>query len=740
MLQWAIQRWRRDPALRAKQEALRAAAAAVERGEDQRGEGAPAERLIVAALRAERGCREDFTERLEEALRGAPESPLAHLVAATLDHAVGASQRVDEWTQRAVALARDPALRVAALDTRAALMDSLGRSREARQAMELALILERDVERRRSLVELLLRGWCPEAAQEHLRALVEQRPSEVSHRLRLVEALAAGGDTAAAQQAAREVLALPVEGPPEAQAARLASVARQLVELGDLASAEDTLRRAVEIYPASVDALALRGSLMLWRGDVAGARAAAAAVLQVAPERVEGWRLRGAAQVLEAEHEGAVADLDEALQRGPRDAEAFIWRAEAKLALGRAKEALADVQRGGELSPEFTQYLSAQLLRFLVMARDGMFRPLPVGPLTDALALLCPDQREALRGLIPGYAPSNESLALASAQRRGPHPIDEPLIDPAFLCARSAELLSSGLLALRGNRAFTATWVSDDDPDGRLRRLVIPSPRDEAKRALWHLWLEDPEEVRARIDAVVRRYARRYEPLLYRGELALFLGRWAEARADFEAALRLESHARWAFIGLGAAVLGEGHPARAIDTLDRGMVIAGGVGPTLYVYRGEAHRRLGHLDEAARDLEEACRLNPTRLSAWINLALTRGAAGRVEERRALLQRVRAAAPGLMVDAAALLGARLPPPWEAPADDLAEPLLEQALTLMRGNRSSNCITYVLPDGRLRTCPTRGRRVGEDGVDHAALRYVRETLELVLPDVARVSPVW
>jgi hypothetical protein len=118
------------------------------------------------------------------------------------------------------------------------------------------------------------------------------------------------------------------------------------------------------------------------------------------------------------------------------------------------------------------------------------------------------------------------------------------------------------------------------------------------------------------------------------------------------------------------------------------------------VHRGEAYRRLGRLAEARADLETATQIHPSRLGAWVNLALVYDALGRADDAASIHARILARAPGLLSDAA--LAAELD---ETGAPGTRVRVLESALELMRGNRASTCQTYVTHRGALRTVPQR-----------------------------------
>ena len=95
------------------------------------------------------------------------------------------------------------------------------------------------------------------------------------------------------------------------------------------------------------------------------------------------------------------------------------------------------------------------------------------------------------------------------------------------------------------------------------------------------------------------------------------------------------------------------------------------------------------------------RVKPGRLSAWINLGLVHEAAGRSAEASAVFERVQRWAPRLLSDAGIAVETEGGPArsWPPARRDLTV-LFETALTLMRGNRSSHCVTYFDVQGTFR----------------------------------------
>jgi tetratricopeptide (TPR) repeat protein len=188
-----------------------------------------------------------------------------------------------------------------------------------------------------------------------------------------------------------------------------------------------------------------------------------------------------------------------------------------------------------------------------------------------------------------------------------------------------------------------------------------------------------------------------HSPLVYthRGELLLWAGRYDEAAADFEEALRLESTTRWAWAGLGACFIFRGEPMRALATFLLGRTRALPA-LTTDAYRGEAWRALGNQRRAVAAFERARALHPARASVHLNLALHHALA---RQPHAVIDHIvtfRDLAPGLFramlresaIDVRAL------------TSDLENAALVFAhgLRMMRGNRSSGYVSWFCAEGR------------------------------------------
>lgn len=235
------------------------------------------------------------------------------------------------------------------------------------------------------------------------------------------------------------------------------------------------------------------------------------------------------------------------------------------------------------------------------------------------------------------------------------------------------------------------------------------SPRQGSRRALELIRVEAPEVVLRAFDAVIAAHPESASPFAHRGELHLWCGDYAAAESDFRRVLAMQRGTRWGWIGLGAALMLQGDIEGSLRAQERGVAIMGGAIGSAFIYRGEARLRAGDLAGAESDLLAALQSHPTRMSTWLNLALVHE--GKPELQRPWIERLMAHAPTLLEDACGWAF------WDGRFDDA---VLHEARRLLRGNRSSSCVTYWAGQQlRLVTRP----RLEQDEGDTDAMRRKR-----------------
>lgn len=454
--------------------------------------------------------------------------------------------------------------------------------------------------------------------------------------------------------------------------AHRAALARCLTRLGHSEEAtevwqgllEDAPREASEglLEAGAFDAFGqahatARARLALYRGQLEEAR-------RLAPDDP---LIAGAADLL-AGRDGR-ASLARAVQEEPSSAEAHTWWGRALLQQGEVAAGRAALDRALSLAGTF--HFPALLLRLTSEMEE------------DLAALRRDGGPDRVREGGARQIGSEVSAALAELWGR------DPLLDAGDL-AEVVDWLRRSVACLAGNLGPHATFVRDG---GLVRLSTRESPREASRRALELIRVLAPEVTLAALDAVAERYPRSESPVVHRGELRLWLGDYDGAAADFERALGLQRGTRWAYIGLGAARMLQGDLDEALRVQHEGVAVMGSAIGSVFIYRGEALLRAGRLQEAERDLVEAERRMPTRLSAWIDLAILDHRRGQWAARDARLRKLMEHAPALVGDAG---GRHL---YAGSRRDVLG-VLERARAALRGNRSSSCQTYFSPEGTLR----------------------------------------
>jgi tetratricopeptide (TPR) repeat protein len=261
------------------------------------------------------------------------------------------------------------------------------------------------------------------------------------------------------------------------------------------------------------------------------------------------------------------------------------------------------------------------------------------------------------------------------------------------------EAATIGLRRLSGNLTSAPTFVSE--PSREWTPLAAKPPaRFACVRTQGFIQARPWEWVVERIGALGALYPGSPFVHTHAAELWLWCGEYARCEAECRAALALTKieGSRWAWVGLGAALMFQERYADALEVFAESNRLME-PGPPLLAYRGETLRRSGRLAAARKDLTRALELGPpTRVSAWLNLGLIALADGHTDEARAIAAALRMRLPELLDDITRDAGMAATEVVENPEAIAA--LFDHALATMRGNRSSGRITYFLSDGEAR----------------------------------------
>ena len=410
-----------------------------------------------------------------------------------------------------------------------------------------------------------------------------------------------------------------------------------LVASGRICEAEDLLQRVAGVP-------VWRARLALWRMRPDLAREDLAQL----PPSPQASILKALASLQEGDARTAEAALrslaDSADSPESVQCEARSWLATILRVDGRYEEATRAADEANKASPQFT--LGPRLERELAVehSTDGARRR---------------DRESFLWRLFGRHRQRGRTIGDLEYAH---------LLDPLGVEPEEAVIpgLEKAIERLGGNRTAYPTILED----GVLLPLRLPlDPRHHGATIQRVLWTRG-------VDAVRRLY-REFEPevgghplsRIYQGEIDLWVGEYAGAEKIFREVIAQQRRTLWAWIGLGASRMFQGDFQQALEVWEEGVAITHFEGPTLFVFRGECHRRLGMRDQARRDLETAIEQKPQRLSARINLALLDGSGAALQRS---IEECYEFAPILM---------------EQLEGDAAE-RLEQVLAAMRGNRSSS----------------------------------------------------
>lgn len=614
---------------------------------------------------------------VDRALEAAPDDPLTHLLAAGLSFVSRDHQRA---LDRLAWAARHPDLFRLATEDLFRFAGALGWDQVVRTALDEAMQREPNEVRWPVLaMRLYTRADAPGRARAMARRALDCTQRSVRLRLEAAHLAAVDGAFEEATDGALEVLAA------------------RGSDLRLVGAACDVLLSAGAFSKAPLEALGDAGrtervELALARGDTETALGLASALPPAVARRT--W---GAVAMLRGDVPAAVAHLERALSLDPEDYVSLTWRAEAALRAGDAVTADACLDRATMRAPSY--FFAARLLRYLVAdaGRD------------DPDEHVGAHRLEEFRGPLLEIVPEAES-ALREGAPEG-----------------IAAAIERALARMHGNRTVRATYV-DEAGDLRLVRERT-GVRFASRTALQWIRTLPAETTVAALDAVVDRYPGASLPVCHRGELQLWLGNLEAAERDLWRAVELHRWTRWAYIGLSGIELTRGRPRNALMASAHGVEVMGGTtGPAVFVYRGEAHLRLGALDAARADLEQAVRLTPTRVGAWVGLALTYDRLGEADRFEAAWQRLVLTAPGLLSTGAAARGIAI---FVDPGTTVSRAsrceVLEACLIALRGNRSTSCATYFDPRGRLRFVqPFSSEDVAVHRRDEAVLNQVERRL--------------
>jgi tetratricopeptide (TPR) repeat protein len=658
-------------------------------------------RLLRACFLTDRGLLAQARADIDAGLEHARGNPVIEMVAGLLLFITRDYQRALD--QFAAAASRSPKAARRARQMAIGAAGALGWEQDVRELLEQAIADEPDhAGWHAQAVRFHVRGRAWQRALDHAKPALELEPNNPSLWMETAGLHAMLDHRAQALDALDRALALAPE--PE-RTTYLREAGRVAIEAGGFDRALACFAEALERDPDQLDLHVQLAEIAAWRDDRERARAHAARALALRPDHPQALRLLGGLEVQARNWDAAAELLSRAIAGDPKDYQAHVWLTEVFLRTDRFEQAHAQLHQGTMNSGGYL--FVAWMLRFLIVGYE--------------------------RGLPPEIVEVNRTEEFEAALRELAPSLAERALQTRTLADLSAAV-EAALAALRGNRTIHATHVVD----GELIRLHARTGcRHQSRWALQLLRVVSPADCVAALDEVVAGYPGSSLPVCHRGELYLWLGDWERARRDLEQAIALVLGTRWAYMGLATLDLIAGDPEASLATNARGIQVMQSEGPAIHVFRGEAKRKLGHFEEAIAELEKAVEWHPARASATINLALAYAATNQLAGVRRLWQRLAFdQAAGLMSDAAHELGLTIFGDRDhEPELDVMVAVLERALTMMGGNRSSGLLTYWTARGRLRFVqpwPHGGR--GPHERDH---EHVVRAKQMLLDALARYT---
>ena len=431
-----------------------------------------------------------------------------------------------------------------------------------------------------------------------------------------------------------------------------------LLELDDLAAATDAYARAIDMDKQFERAWVGRGYAQGRGEDLEAAHGDLTMALELAPDDLYARALL--AIVLDGMNrfEDALSEYGRVIDSSP-SAEILLHRGGALASLGRLEEAESDYRRATELEPEnVTAYLrlgqlAAQMEQFEA-ARDAFDAAIALDPLKpsahlgrgDAMVAIG-EPEEAIQdydraveldprdvGALQARSRARQRLAESYQQRRlvrrmlssyfqALADLDQALeLDP-----HNAAAYAEKAIVLRTLNAY------DHAAEAAASGLRIAEPEDDTAiwllgekgdaLQMWGIELRVGERLSEALEAFGAAAEKIQGPSpAWLHELSARalegLGRYQEARQEFEQAIAREAGSVSAHYALGRLLLRVGEHADALDVFERLLELAGGS----YVETMQAHvgrevafRGLGNVDEAQRSLSAA--LDPETVDACV---------------------------------------------------------------------------------------------------------------------------
>jgi predicted O-linked N-acetylglucosamine transferase (SPINDLY family) len=385
---------------------------------------------------------------------------------------------------------------------------------------------------------------------------------------------------------------------------------------GALDEAERLYRAILDRDPGCADAWHLLGLIEHQRGRPSEAVARIERAVSLSPRFAAAWSNLGRALRAEGRQEEALDAFRRALELDPGLAEARFNLATALHDRGAFEEASDHYRQAIERRPELPQgreQLSDALARRADQLR-GEERLDEAAPLLEEAIERHPENDRARVSLAYcrlGRGGTVEALALLDeVERRRPDDLN------ALLCR-------AFVLRQRGDRAAAADVV---------RRIVAKDPQLAVAHDLLGDLLAEESQVEAALAArrrAVELSPGSVDPRRHLGDLLQAFGRLDEAERIYDEALAIDPEAWTVHNSLGSLHVRRGEAREALQAFRKALVPEPRVEPLSNL--GVLLRRLGRLEEGAKPLRLALKLDPDNAHVANNLAVIEADQGRLHE-------------------------------------------------------------------------------------------------------------
>jgi len=340
--------------------------------------------------------------------------------------------------------------------------------------------------------------------------------------------------------------------PRSSDTADLIARAGRLAATGDHDGALALLDAALEREPDNEEALKTRGRVRIQARDYDGARADYDRAVDLDPADHAAVLGQGSAAYWQGKYDEAIVSFSVALRLDPADAATLASRATTYYQIGRWERSLADYRALKTSSPNSEAARSGELLALIHLGRGEEARVL-------IEAMLAEDETSG-----------SALYALSTLNRQAGSPgATLPALDRAIAAAPAAD----HLLSLRGQIRAAVGDEAGARSDFAAIRDLDPNDPDVANSVCWGQAIAgfDLEQALADCDRALSAGEAAY--IDSRAMVLLQLGRYAEARAEYERALIGAPRQAASHYGLGLSRLALGDAggredllkARAID-------------------------------------------------------------------------------------------------------------------------------------------------------------------------------